>query len=71
MSEWSKMKAVRRDRGIGGPGGGAHPRTEKPKNAGKTILRLLKTMAGNRAGLTVAFILILFSSLAGIAGTYF
>ncbi len=43
----------------------------KPKNAKKTIGRILGYMSGYRLGLVFVFIGIIGSSLAGVAGTYF
>ena len=55
-----------------GPGGPRGMRgVAKPKNAGKTIARLLGYMRGQRHLLVFVFIGILCSSLAGVAGTYF
>ncbi|MBQ5778055.1 MAG: ABC transporter ATP-binding protein [Oscillospiraceae bacterium] len=45
--------------------------SRKPKNTGRTILRILGYMKGQRAKLALVFVGILISSLAGVAGTYF
>ena len=68
--EWSKVKAIRRDRGIGGPGG-PHPRTEKPKQIGKTLLRLFGALSDNRIPLMISLFLIIISALAAITGTWY
>lgn len=68
--EWSKVKAVRRDRGIGGPSG-PHPRTEKPKQIGKTLLRLFGALSDNRIPLLISLFLIIISALAAITGTWY
>ncbi len=43
----------------------------KPKNVGKILKRLIKYMSVYRYQLIIVGILIIFSSLAGVAGTYF
>lgn len=68
--EWAKVKAIRRDRGIGGPGG-PHPRTEKPKQIGKTLLRLFGALSDNRITLLISLLLIIISALAAITGTWY
>lgn len=70
--EWSKTKAAQQAP-MRGPahGPGAQPRFEKPKNVGKTLMRLLGTLSGNAAGLAVSLLLIGVSSLAGIYGTWY
>ena len=52
---------------------GRHPQhaMRKPKNTGRTLLRILSYMKGQRTKLVLVFIGILISSLAGVAGTYF
>ena len=67
--EWEKVKAVRRDHGIGGPG--QHRSLEKPKNAKKTIVRLLNNLASNRWLLVLAIFFIIVSSVGSIAGTWY
>ncbi len=52
-----------------GPGG--KPGFGKPKNAGKTIKRLLSYVAKSKGLLVIVFALVLISSLANVAGTYF
>ena len=55
-----------------GPGGPRGRRgMQKPKNAGRTIARLLGYMGGQKHLLVLVFAGILCSSLAGVAGTYF
>ena len=54
--------------GPGGPGG--RMKFEKPKNTKKTLLRLLSYVTQKKALLVVVFILVLFSSVADILGTY-
>lgn len=53
-----------------GPGPGGKMKFEKPKNTKKTLLRLLSYVTQKKALLIVVFILVLFSSIADIAGTY-
>ena len=67
--EWEKIKAVRTERGLGGPGG-HHRRGEKPKNAWKTLWRLFTYLSHFRLFIVLAVLLIMVSSLAGIAGTW-
>jgi len=55
-----------------GPGGARGMRVaRKPKNAGRTIMRLLGYMGGQQHLLVFVFVGIICSSLAGVAGTYF
>ncbi len=53
------------------PGPGGKPGFGKPKNAGKTIKRLLSYVAKSKGLLVIVFALVLISSLANVAGTYF
>ena len=53
----------------GGPG--AKMKFEKPKNPAKTLGRLLSYVAKSKGLLAVVVFLVLFSSVANIAGTYF
>ena len=53
-----------------GPGPGGRMKFEKPKNTKKTLLRLLSYVSQKKALLVVVFILVLFSSVADIIGTY-
>ena len=62
-------KQVKRPNG-NGPGPGGRMKFEKPKNTKKTLLRLLSYVTQKKALLVVVFILVLFSSIADIAGTY-
>ncbi len=52
----------------GGPGGKMKPM--KPKNAGKTIKRLLSYVAKSKGLLLLVFLMVIISSVANIAGTY-
>ncbi len=62
----------KKPQGPGGPGGpGGKMKFEKPKNAGKTISRLLSYVARSKGLLVLVVILVLFASFANIAGTYF
>lgn len=61
------QKQVKRPQG-NGPGG--KMKFEKPKNTKKTLLRLLSYVTQKKALLVVVFTLVLFSSIADIAGTY-
>ncbi len=62
-------KQVKRPNG-NGPGPGGRMKFEKPKNTKKTLLRLLSYVTQKKALLVVVFVLVLFSSIADIAGTY-
>ena len=53
-----------------GPGPAGKMKFEKPKNTKKTLLRLLSYVTQKKALLVVVFALVLFSSIADIAGTY-
>ncbi|MBQ7115194.1 MAG: ABC transporter ATP-binding protein [Clostridia bacterium] len=53
-----------------GPGPGGRMKFEKPKNTKKTLLRLLSYVTQKKALLVVVFVLVLFSSVADILGTY-
>lgn len=53
----------------GGPGN--KMKVGKPKNAGKTIGRLLSYVAKSKGLMILVIFLVLFSSVANIAGTYF
>ncbi len=63
------QKQVKRPQG-NGPGPGGKMKFEKPKNTKKTLLRLLSYVTQKKALLIVVFILVLFSSLANVIGTY-
>lgn len=52
----------------GGPGGKMH--FEKPKNAGKTLGRLLSYVFKHKTTLVLVALLVLMASAAGVAGTY-
>ena len=54
----------------GGHGPGGRMKFEKPKNTKKTLVRLLSYVTQKKALLVVVFALVLFSSVADIAGTY-
>ena len=62
-------KQIKRPNG-NGPGPGGRMKFEKPKNTKKTLLRLLSYVTQKKALLVVVFTLVLFSSIADIAGTY-
>jgi ATP-binding cassette subfamily B protein len=68
--EWKKIKATQGNRGGRGPGM-MHARTEKPKNSWKTIVRLFKTLSGNAVRMSIGLLLVIGSSVAAIAGTWF
>lgn len=53
-----------------GPGPGGKMKFEKPKNTKKTLLRLLSYVTQKKALLFVVFILVVFSSVANVLGTY-
>ena len=61
-------KQVKRPQG-NGPGPGGRMKFEKPKNTKKTLLRLLSYVTQKKALLVVVFALVLFSTIADIAGT--
>ena len=67
--EWEKIKALKRDHGIGGPG--QRRSYEKPKNIRKTVSRLLNDLARNRWLLFLAIFFIVVSSIGSIAGTWY
>ena len=55
----------------GGPGGGpGRHGFRKPKNTKKTLLRMFSYLSGNVPLLTVAFVMIILSALAGVAASY-
>ena len=54
---------------MGGPG--KNMKFGKPKNVGKTVSRLLSYVAKSKGLMAVVIFLVLFSSVANIAGTYF
>jgi ATP-binding cassette, subfamily B, multidrug efflux pump len=56
--------------GSGGPGGGARS-FEKPKDAKRTILRLMNYLLGNKFKLAIVVFLLLVGSLSMLAGNYF
>ncbi len=62
-------KQVKRPQG-NGPGPAGKMKFEKPKNTKKTLLRLLSYVTQKKTLLVVVFALVLFSSVADIAGTY-
>ena len=62
-------KQVKRPNG-NGPGPGGRMKFEKPKNTKKTLLRLLSYVTQKKALLVLVFVLVLFSSVADIMGTY-
>jgi len=66
----SKEGTPRRGPELRGPAG-AHPRTEKPKNTGKTVLRLLSTLSKSLPSLIAAVLLMAVSAFAGILGTFY
>lgn len=55
----------------GGPGNGPGHGYRKPKNAKKTLLRLMKYLSSHKSLLAIVFVLVAVSALAGITGTYF
>ena len=54
----------------GGPGGPGRHGFRKPKNTKKTLFRMFSYLSGNVPLLTVAFIMIILSALAGVAASY-
>ncbi|MEE1505127.1 MAG: ABC transporter transmembrane domain-containing protein, partial [Acutalibacteraceae bacterium] len=62
-------KQVKRPNG-NGPGPGGRMKFEKPKNTKKTLLRLLSYVTQKKVLLILVFVLVLFSSIADIIGTY-
>ncbi|MBR5441713.1 MAG: ABC transporter ATP-binding protein [Clostridia bacterium] len=54
----------------GGPGPGKKMMVGKPKNVGKTIGRLLSYVAKSKGLVALVIFLVLFASVANIAGTY-
>ena len=68
--DWEKVKAVRREQGIGGHGPGARRSVEKPKNALKSLRRLFAYLSNQRLIVVISVLLTIVSSLGSIAGTY-
>lgn len=76
-AKWNSKKGVkimaenknRPPQQSGGPGN--KMKVGKPKNAGKTIGRLLSYVAKSKGLMILVIFLVLFSSVANIAGTYF
>ena len=59
------------NRGGHGPGGpGARGGYQKPKDAKRTMLRLMKYISGRKWLLVIVFLCVIASSIASIAGTY-
>lgn len=54
----------------GGPGPGGKMKFEKPKNAGKTLMRLLSYVVKKKTLLVLVVVLVLVSANANVAGTY-
>ena len=54
-----------------GKGGTPPGKFGKPKNVGKTVGRLLSYVAKSKGLMAIVIFLVLFSSVANIAGTYF
>lgn len=70
-NDWEKVKAVRRDQGMGGHGpGGIRRGFEKPKNPMKTLKRLFAYLSSFRLTVVIAVLLTIVGSLANIGGTY-
>ena len=67
--DWERIKAVKREQG--GPPGLGPRRLEKPHDTRKALRRLFSYLSGFRLQLILAVVLILTSSFAGIAGTWF
>jgi len=68
--DWEKVKAVRREQGIGGHGPGGRRSVEKPKNALKSLRRLFAYLSNQRLAVVISVLLTILSSLGSIAGTY-
>ena len=59
------------NKGGHGPGGpAARGGYQKPKNAKRTMLRLMKYISGKKWLLVIVFLCVIMSSVASIAGTY-
>jgi ATP-binding cassette, subfamily B, multidrug efflux pump len=69
QSDWQKQKAIQRSRPMRGPGG--HRSFEKPKNASKTLRRLLGTLSDQRWLMIFGIFLIILSSVTRIVATYY
>lgn len=54
----------------GGHGPGARGGYQKPKDAKRTMLRLMKYISGRKWLLVIVFLCVIASSIASIAGTY-
>ncbi len=69
MSEKNKYKSAGAHKG--GPGGpGARGGFQKPKNAGKTIKRLLTYLFHRKAPIVLVLLCLLLSTVCSISGTY-
>ncbi|MCI8593866.1 MAG: ABC transporter ATP-binding protein [Oscillospiraceae bacterium] len=66
----AEQRPMRGPRG-GGPGGGPRGGFQKPKNAGKTIKRLMGYLAPNPLPLIVVLICVVVASVTNIAGSYY
>ena len=71
MAEESKKRKFKDAEAGNGPGGpGARGGFQKPKNAGKTIRRILGYLLERKAMLIIVLLCLLVSTAASIAGTY-
>ena len=57
-------------RGPGGPGGGPRGGYQKPKNAGKTIRRLMGYLTRSKLPILVLLLCLVLSTLANVGGSY-
>ena len=63
-------KAPQGQRGPGGPGGGPRGGYQKPKNAGKTVKRLMGYLTHRKWPLLVVLLCLILSTLASVGGSY-
>ena len=73
MSDYKNGQEMPHPRRSGGPRGGPGRQVslEKPKDAKKTLSRLLKYLGRYKLSLVIVFVLVLASAAGNIAGTYF
>ena len=70
MAEERNNSAPRQGHGPGAGGPGARGGYQRPKDAKKTFLRLIRYITGRPALLVLVFFCVVISAAAGVAGTY-
>ncbi len=66
----AEAKKPQRGHGPGGPGGGPRGGYQKPKNAGKTVKRLMGYLTTKKWPLLVVLLCLALSTLASVGGSY-